>query len=353
MKKIFRALSLFAICAAIVAASGGCQQKEAPSGASAPAPAQTPAPSAPAAPEAKPITLKIAHVQSMTHPYTQGVKDIGKTLTEKTGGRLILEDYPASQLGSEKDTADSVANDVLEMAIISPAEIAKRYKPALIFDIPYVFRDVDHAMKVINGPIGQEMWDEFATSTNIRVVTSILYGSRHITSSRPIHTPADLKGFKLRVTDTPVGLATGKALGANPTPMAFSEVYLGLSQGVVDGQENPIPTIIASKFYEVQKYLILSGHVLQTNQVTISDKKLKALPADLQASLFETFEAGAKELTNVIVKAEADGIEELKKNGVEVITPDMEAFREAGKAVVAQFQDQWGEGLYEKIQAVQ
>jgi TRAP-type C4-dicarboxylate transport system substrate-binding protein len=121
----------------------------------------------------------------------------------------------------------------------------------------------------------------------------------------------------------------------------------------VDGQENPIPTIIASKFYEVQKYLILSGHVLQTNQVTISDKKLKALPADLQASLFETFEAGAKELTNVIVKAEADGIEELKKNGVEVITPDMEAFREAGKAVVAQFQDQRGEGLYEKIQAVQ
>lgn len=302
--------------------------------------------------EVKPIVFKIAHVQAIDHPYTPGVKKLAAEVKEKSKGRLILEDYPASQLGSEKDNADGVGNNILDMAVISPGEMAKRYKPISIFDAPYAFRDVDHVMKVVNGPVGEELWKPFAEKTNIKVLSAVYYGKRQVTSSKLVRTPADMKGLKLRTPDTAISVAVGKAMGASPTPMAVAEVYLALQQGVVDGQENPIPTIIGQKFNEVQKYLVLTGHVIQTNEFVISDKKFKALPPDLQKILVEAVQKHAVEISKVIADMENSKIEDLKKGGMQVIEPDVAAFRQATSVVVKQFENDWGVGLFEKIQAV-
>lgn len=243
--------------------------------------------------------------------------------------------------------------DTIDMAIIGPGELAKRHKPIFIFDGPYVFRDVDHLLKTVASPVGQEMWNALATSSNIRVLNAFYYGKKHITTAKKaVRSPADMKGLKFRVIDSPMNVAIAKAFGASPVPMAFSELYLSLQQGVVDGQENPIPTIISQKFYEVQKYLILSGAITQAAPMAISEKKYKALPADLRKILTDSLNKMIVNVNNEIIASEKNQIEFLKGKGMEVVEPDHGAFKEAAKVVIEQFEPQWGSGLYEKIQNV-
>jgi tripartite ATP-independent transporter DctP family solute receptor len=268
-------------------------------------------------------------------------------------GKLIINHYPAAQLGSEKDIADGVVNGIVDMAIIGPGELGKRFKPVLVFDGPYVFRDMDHMQKVTNGPVGQELWDQMAKETGIRALNTLYYGTRYVTTSKvPVKTPADLKGLKLRTPDQPLSVANAKAMGANPTPMALSEVYLALQQGVVDGQENPIPTIASQKFNEVQKYINLTGHVVQATPVVISQKKLDSLPEDLRKILVDAVNEIAPEINQEILDNEKATLEEFKKGGMEVVESDVDAFRQATQSVIKEFEDTWGKGLYEKIQEV-
>ncbi|WHH59072.1 sialic acid TRAP transporter substrate-binding protein SiaP [Petroclostridium sp. X23] len=301
----------------------------------------------------KVVTYKLAHVYAPDHPFSKGMDKLAETVKTKSNGKLVINHYPAAQLGSEKDIADGIVNGIVDMAIIGPGELGKRFKPILVFDAPYVFRDVDHMQKVTTGDVGNELWEKMASETGIRELAALYYGTRYVTTSKvPIKTPADLKGLKLRAPDQPLSVANAKAMGANPTPMALSEVYLALQQGVVDGQENPIPTIASQKFNEVQKYINLTGHVVQVTPIVMSEKKLKELPDDLKQILMDAVKEIAPTINQEIADNEKATLEEFKKGGMEVIESDVEAFRTATASVIKEFESTWGQGLFEKIQAV-
>jgi len=300
-------------------------------------------------------TLKLAHSYAPTHLFNKASENIAAKVKERSGGKMEIKLFPAGQLGSEKDLADSVSANSLDMAIIGPGEMGKRYKPVLIFDGPYIFRDVDHALKVADGEVGKELWDGLAKASNIRVLRTLYYGTRFITtSSREVKTPADMVGLKLRVPDQPMSVANAKAMGASPTPMALSEVYLALQQNTVDGQENPIATIMANKFNEVQNYLMLSGHVIQITPITISQKKLDSLPEDQKKILMDAINEEVEITNKQMVEDEDKMINDFgAMPNHKVVEVDKDAFRKATQSVISENESTWGAGLYEKIQAVQ
>ncbi|MDY0092772.1 MAG: sialic acid TRAP transporter substrate-binding protein SiaP [Candidatus Vecturithrix sp.] len=303
--------------------------------------------------QAAQFEYKLAHVYAPEHPFAQGMDRLAEEVKARTNGEFVIKTYPAAQLGSEKDISDGVVNGIIEMAIVGPGEIGKRYKPVLIFDGPFVFRGYEHAMQVMQSEVGQELWGELENKTGMKNLTTLYYGTRYVTSKKPIKTPEDMKGMKLRAPDMPLSVANAKAMGANPTPMALSEVYLALQQGVVDGQENPVPTIYTQKFHEVQDYIILTGHVVQLTPVFIAKKKFEALPEDFQKALIESVNSIAPEINQDVLNYEKEKLEEMKTSGMNVIEPDVEAFRQATMSVIKEFEETWGKGLYEKIQAIQ
>lgn len=304
--------------------------------------------------EAKVITMKLGNVYSPTHMFTKASEAIAAKVKEKTGGKVEIKVFPASQLGSEKDLADQVNANTLDMAILGPGEMGKRYKPVLIFDGPFIFRDLDHALKVAKGDIGKELWDGLAKATNFRVISTMYYGTRYVTSGKKeVKTPDDMKGFKLRVPDQPMSVACAKGMNASPTPMALSEVYMALQQGVVDGFENSAETIMANKFYEVQNYMMLTGHVVQMTPLVISQKKLDSLPEEYRKILLQVAEEEGNKVIEEMRQKEVQLVKDFgAMPGKKVIGVDKEAFKKASAWVIKENEKDWGAGLYEKIQAI-
>jgi C4-dicarboxylate-binding protein DctP len=274
-------------------------------------------------------------------------------LNEKTDGRVKVEVYPAAQLGSEKDHSDAVSMGSLDFALIGMGEIAKRYKPALIFDGPFIFRDRDHLISVFKSDLFAQMADEMAEQSGIRPIGGTYYGTRHVTTSKnAVETPEDLAGLKIRCPDQPMFVAVVKGMGATPTPMAFSEVYLALQQGVVDGQENPAAAITSMKFFEVQKYLVKTGHIAQGNHIFVSEKVFKSVPEDIQEAIIEAGSETADWANKQAFEIEDKLLKELQENGMTVIEPDRDAFIEAAQPIYDQYESEWGKGLLEKIRDI-
>ncbi len=299
------------------------------------------------------IEFKLAHSWQPSHAISRGVKLLAKLVEERTNGNFIIHEFPANQLGSEKDLADSLVNNIIQMSIIGPGEMGKRYKPMLIFDAPYLFRDYDHVKNVLKSDIGRQIWDGLEKAARVRQLDTIYYGVRHVTANKAIHKPADLAAMKMRTPDQPINLAIVKAMGANPTPMAFSEVYLGLQQRVVDAQENPIPSIYTMKFFEVQTNLSLTGHMLQVTPVFVSNRAWNQLPDEYKTILAEAVNEAVIATDADILREEKEMLAEMESKGLKVNEVDIDAFRQATKPVISQFESTWGAGLFEKIQAVQ
>ncbi len=302
--------------------------------------------------EVQSVTYKLAHSYQPTHSFSKGVKRLIDVVKEKSGGKFIINEFPAAQLGSEKDIADGAVNGVIDMVIIGPGEIGKRYKPVLIFEGPFLFSGYDHAQKVLKGSIGKELWDGCLKATGLRQLATLYYGTRYVTSKKPIRTPEDMKGMKLRAPDMPMSVANARAMGANPTPMALSEVYLALQQNVVDGQENPIPTIYTQKFFEVQSHINMTGHVFQVTPLFISEKKYQALSPELRKVLDDAVAQVAPTIDGEIISDEKKMLEEMKSRGMQVVQPDVASFVKATASVYKDFESNWGPDLYNKIQAL-
>lgn len=298
------------------------------------------------------IKLRLGTNLPAQHTLTVGYQAVADAVKEKTNGQIEISVFPSEQLGKEKDVTDAIANNTGDMAVIGPGEMARRFAPCLIFDAPYVFDGADHLLAFANGSEGKKLWDDQAEQTNIRNLGMIYYGTRQVTSNTKAMSPSEMAGLKLRVPDQPMPLAYGKGLGAKPTPMAFGEVYLALQQGVVDGQENPVPTIVANKFNEVQDYLIRTGHVVASVGFIISEEKYQSIPEDLRAILDEEVAKGCVEMSNAILADEESLLSELEASGMEIVEPDVEAFRENCKFIFDEYASKWGEGLYETIQSV-
>jgi len=288
------------------------------------------------------------------HPSVQMIDRVGKAVKEKSQGRLEIQGFPGGQIGGSRDMIEAVANGIQQIVTEGAANFGQWVASISVVEAPYIWRDAAHLTKAMNGPIGEEMNKQLVANRGMRILGTTYYGTRHLTTSRKeVKTVADMQGFKLRVPENDVFRAMAESWGAKPTPMNFNELYLALSQNVVDGQENPLPTIQAGKFNEVQKYLVLTGHIITPRLVVINEAFFKGLSAAEQKALKDALDEGIAWQNQEIIKAESSLVDTFKKAGVTVIEPDKEAFRKATLAVVPpKFEAKWGKGTWERIQAV-
>lgn len=300
----------------------------------------------------QPLVLKWGIVLQPEHPFVLGMKKTAETVAQKTGSRIQIQVFPSAQLGTGKDMIEAVVFGSQAMATEGAAMFSQWAPRLSIMEAPYLFRDVQHMYAAMRSPIGQEMLDELVAKRGLRSLGVLYYGVRHLTANKPVQKPADVKGMKLRVPEVPLYLEMARAWGANPTPMAFAELYLALKQGTVDAQENPIPTINSGKFYEVQKYLVLTGHIMVPQFHAISDKLWKSLPPADQKILQEAVDEGIAFSNDLLIKQEQSLVEEFKKKGMQVIGPDVDAFRKASMTAIPKLEERWGKGLYERLAAV-
>ncbi len=305
--------------------------------------------------EAAEITIKWGDVLAADHPSVIMISKIADLVAQKSNGRIEIQAYPGGQLGGSRDMIEAVGMGVQEIVTEGAANFGQWVPSIGIVEAPYIWRGVDHLMAVMDGPIGQAMNQQLIDSRGMRMLGTTYYGVRNVTTTdKEIHSVADMQDFKIRVPENEIFLAMARAWGAKPTPMNFNELYLALRQKVVDGQENPSPTIDSAKFYEVQKYLILTGHVITPRLVVINEAFWQKLSADDQQILQDAVQAGIAYNNAEILQREKDLLAKFEEQGMTVITPNVEEFRKAVlDTVPAMFEEKWGKGLWEKIQAVQ
>jgi len=273
--------------------------------------------------------LKWAHVYETSEPYHKWSVWAAGEIEKRTAGKYHIDVFPASTLGKESDLNQGMTLGTVDM-IISGLSFAARTLPRIgVGYYPYTFRDGDHLIKFSKSPLFKEMVDEYRNKTGIQITAMTYYGARHTTSNKPFTDCAGMKGLKMRVPDVPAYLALPKSCGANPTPIAFAEVYLALQNGTVDAQENPLTTIEAKKFYEVQKYVILTGHIVDSLATQIAPHVWSKL-SDPEKKIFTdvTLEAAAS-ATADIQKREGELVDEFRKKGLTVTAVDKKSFQDA------------------------
>jgi tripartite ATP-independent transporter DctP family solute receptor len=296
--------------------------------------------------------LKWAHVYETSEPYhTWSVWAAGE-IEKRTNGKYHIDVFPASSLGKESDINQGLTLGTVDM-IISGLSFAARTMPRIgVGYYPYTFRDGDHLIKWAQSPAFKEMTDEYRNKTGIQITAMTYYGARQTTSNKLFTDCAGMKGLKIRVPDVPAYLALPKSCGANPTPIAFAEVYLALQNGTVDAQENPLPTIEAKKFYEVQKYIILTGHIVDSLATEIAPHVWSKL-SDQEKKIFTdvTQEAAAK-ATAQIQKRESELADEFRKKGLTVQAVDRKSFQDAVLKNVTFESMGYVKADWDKIQAI-
>jgi tripartite ATP-independent transporter DctP family solute receptor len=251
----------------------------------------------------------------------------------------------------------AMARGNLELTTVSAFDMAKLVPEFSIFTAGYIVRDPQHQQKVFNGPIGDELFKAVADKMEITVLSTAYLGTRQVNlrEARNVRTPADLKGIKLRMPGTEAWLFLGTALGANPLPVAFTEVYTALQSGAIDGQDNPLPTNRDSKFYEVTQQIVLTSHLVDMNFIAFSKKVWDKMTPDQQKTLQKAADDAAELGRQRQLKLEKDLEEFFKSQGLKVYTPDVESFRKTvQKAYLeSKFAKDWPAGMIDKINAIQ
>jgi tripartite ATP-independent transporter DctP family solute receptor len=296
------------------------------------------------------IQIKYAVVGPDDHPYTIMAKKFKELVEDKTNGQVQVTIFPNAQLGSEREMAEGVRMGTIQMTTVTSDGTLPAWTPELqVFSIPYLFRDRDHAYKVLDGNVGKELGDKLLAQ-GLRSLGFCELGWRHFTNNvRPIAKPEDAKGLKIRVQEAKVWFSLVKALGATPTPIPFGELYTALQQRTVDGQENPVATIRSMKFYEVQKYLTLDGHTYSAGSVLINPKFYDSLSPDIQKAIQDSATEAISYQREVIAQKEAEDLQFLKDKGMEVTEPDRNAFVEATKNVPEEVKDMVPLELVEQV----
>jgi tripartite ATP-independent transporter DctP family solute receptor len=247
----------------------------------------------------------------------------------------------------------AMARGNLELSSISAFDIAKLVPEFSVFTAGYIVRDPAHQQKVFNGPIGTEMFKSVVEKMEVTPLSTVYLGTRQVNlrEARNVRTPADLKGVKLRMPGSKEWLFLGEALGATPTPLAFGEVYLGLKTGTVDGQDNPLPTVRAAKFYEVTKQLVLTNHLVDGIFIAISNKSFNAMNAAQKQKVTAAAQAAAAYNNENRIKEESQIVDFFKQQGLQVTTPDLEAFRKTVQTAYqnSEYAKVWPKGLVDRI----
>ncbi len=303
---------------------------------------------------AQQVTIRWGDVVGGTHPSVQMIDRIAAEAKEKSGGRIVIQSFAGGQLGSSRDMIDAVANGVQQIVTEGAANFGAWVPSISVVEAPYIWRDAAHLDKAMNGAIGEQFNDTLVKARGMRILGTTYYGTRHITTTaKAVRTPADMAGLKLRVPENDVFKAMAEAWGAKPTPMNFGELYLALKQGVVDGQENPLPTIKSGKFDEVQKFLVLSAHIITPRLVVVNEAFWQGLSAGDRKIIADAVRNGIAWQNAELIRQENTLVDTFKAAGMTVITPDVNAFKAPVIAKVPKmFESKWGAGTYDRIQAI-
>ena len=309
---------------------------------------------APSLLRAQPVTIRWGESLAATHPQVMMAERIAKDVKEKSSGRIDIQVFPNGQLGTGKDMVEAVSSGALQLTTEGAGAVGAFLPQLSLIEAPYLWRDAAHMAKVAGSPIFAKMNDDLVAKRGMRMLSVTYYGRRHLTTGKKeVRTPADMVGFKLRVPPVDTFLAMAEAWGARATPIAFSELYLALSQGAVDGQENPLPTIQSGKFNEVQKYLVLTSHIITPRMVIGNDAFIKGLkPAD-RDTLLAALAAGVEWQDKELQAQEGSAVGALKSQGMTVIEPDIALWRKPVlDTVPKKFEAKWGKGAFDALLAL-
>lgn len=300
----------------------------------------------------EPVEIVISHIVDENHTWHKASEKFKEVAEEKSGGRIKVTIYPNSQLGNEIDTIQSILTNG-GCDITYTAESMQTYAEELgIIGMPYAIKSEEQLYKVLDGDVGKEM-EQIMLNSGMRVLGYFVRGPRNITSNTPIKTPDDLKGFIIRTPQSPMTVAAFEAMGAKPTPMAFSEVFTSLQQGVINGQENPLAMIKSGSLYEVQKYVSLTEHLRGWVYIAMGEKKYQSLPDDLKEVVNEAAKEAQEYEHELFLEDEKNLRKELEDKGMEFIEVDQNLFSEKAVPGVEAILSDKQKALYEKIKAVQ
>ncbi len=303
--------------------------------------------------------LKYAHVYEVSEPYHTAAVWAAGEIAKRTDNRYTVEVFPASQLGKETDINQGLTLGTVDIILTGQLFAGRNYGPISIGGAPFIFRDFDHWKKYSTSKLFDELADGYQkASGGSKVVAITYYGERHTTANKAINKPEDMKGLKIRVPDAPLYTMFPRAVGANPTPIAFAEVYLALQNKTVDAQENPLPTIEAKKFYEVQSHIMLTGHITEA-LLTIVGGPLWTKLSDADKKTFTAVlrEAAAR-ATGEIVESEKRLVTDFAKRGKTVVKVDRKPFIAAVQKYYKEGKQPdgnplpWPKDVYDKLQAI-
>ncbi len=295
-------------------------------------------------------SLKLGYSLAPTSHYGVGATAMAEELERISDGKFTIEQFPANALGGEREMVEGAQIGTVDLVVTSTGPVGNFVPDTLITDIPFLFRDYEHAHAVLDGPIGQEILDQFPNHGLVALAWGE-NGFRNLTNSvRPIRTPEDSRGLKVRTMENQVHMQAFQQLGVLPTPMAFPELFTALQQGTVDGQENPIGVILSANFSQVQKHLSLTQHVYSPALIIMSPSVWDGLSDEEKGWFKEAAAAGAKAMRAKVREDAENGVAKLREQGMEVVEDvDRAAFEAALQPAFAQFAERFGQ---EKIDAI-
>jgi tripartite ATP-independent transporter DctP family solute receptor len=294
--------------------------------------------------------LKLGYSLAPASHYGVSATAMGEELARLTNGKWTIRQFPANALGGEREMVEGLQIGTVDLVITSTGPVGNFVSDTLITDIPFLFRDYKHAHAVLDGPIGQRILEQFPKHGLIALAWGE-NGFRNLTNSkRPIRTPEDARGLKVRTMENQVHMQAFRTIGVLPTPMAFPELFTALQQGTVDGQENPIGVILSAKFPQVQKHLSLTQHVYSPALILMSPSVWNKLDAKEKEAFQQAAKVGAAAMRKKAFDDAQNGVEELRKQGMEVVTDlDRKAFEEALKPAFAEYAKRFGQAKIDEI----
>lgn len=306
---------------------------------------------APAIAQDAEVTLKMGHTGAPDHHFQAIGEDFAQRLSEETNGAVKIELYPSDSLGKQMELVEGTFFGTNDMVLTSDAVLSNFVPEVGIINLPFLFQDSDHVRRTLDGEIGEALAAK-VEAQGAHVVGWWENGFRHVTNStRPIETPADMEGMKLRVPEGPIFVDTFTQLGAQATPIAFTELYSALQLGTVDGQENPPAHILTQRFYEVQDYASRTGHIYLSSPVLISHAALSRLSDNQREALMRIGRETAARHTEMVLAAEADQWEQIASEGMQINDVDKAPFVEATRPVIEKYRQQFGPEIIDQITA--
>jgi tripartite ATP-independent transporter DctP family solute receptor len=307
---------------------------------------------------AKQVKITWSSVSVPNDAHTKAMQ-IFKLELERLGeGQIDVEVYHSGQLFTQEAAQAAVKRGTLDMVYTGPNWVAQHVPKWSMFAMPYVFESYDHMTNFFNSDAAKPLYDEVAQKTGMRPLGAFYLGTRQLNLrdvGREVRTPADMKGVKLRMPNSPTWQYMGECLGASPTPLSFTEVYMGLKTGTVDGQDNPLPTDKNAKFYEVTKYIILTHHYVNPVMPTINEKKWQSLGSDLQAKVMEALNVAGENCDKLNLDQEASLVDFFKKEGMTIVEPDVKPWVDFAQNKYlndSAITKSWDMDLFKKIQGM-